>query len=132
MTTSETIIARFTVVGWDPEELPAIDGDWLDAVTMRKTYTSGLVGASIAHFVSSGSDETGRGYLAAERIAGTLTDGRRGEFTVHHGGTQGPGANLVFGHIIPGTGTEDFADFAGEAIISHDDGGAYFAFTLTK
>ena len=71
--TAETITARFDVTGWDPAELAGIDGDWVGAVVMRKTYTEGLVGESVAHFVSSGTEEGGRGYLAAERITGSWT-----------------------------------------------------------
>ena len=125
---SERLIARFDVTGWDPAET-GIDGDWLGAVTMRKVYTEGLVGASIAHFVSSG-DESGRGYLAAERVTGTLDDGRTGSFTVHHGALQHPSDDSAFGYIVPGTGTGDFAAFAGTARIVHDEHGPYFAFSL--
>ena len=79
-----------TTLRWDPHleiELPAltgswIDGDWVGAIVMRKTYTEGLVGESVAHFVSSGTEEGGRGYLAAERITGRLEDGRSGSLTV--------------------------------------------------
>ena len=81
---------------------------------MRKTYTAGLVGESVAHFISSG-DESGRGYLAAERVTGTLDDGRSGSFTVHHGALQHPDDDSAFGYIVPGTGTGDFAPFAGIA-----------------
>ncbi len=126
---SETITARFDVTGWDPAELSGIDGDWVGAVTMRKTYTEGLVGESVAHFVSSG-DESGRGYLAAERITGSLDDGRSGSFTVHHGALQHPDDASAFGYIVPGTGTDDFARFAGRARIVHDEAGPYFVFTL--
>lgn len=131
MTDFETIIARFDVVGWDPADLPGIDGAWVSAVTMTKTYTSGITGSSVAHFVSSG-EEGARGYLAAERITGSLGDGRHGSFTVHHGGTQFGEGGSTFGHIIPGSGTDDFASFKGEAIISHDDGGAFFTFSITE
>jgi hypothetical protein len=127
---SEQITARFEVNGWDPAELPGIDGDWVGAITMRKKYTSGLVGDSVAHFVSSG-DESGRGYLAAERVTGTLDDGRTGSFTVHHGALQHPSDDSAFGYVIGGTGTGDFAGFAGQARIVHDDDGAYFVFELT-
>ena len=126
-----TIIARFDVVGWDPAELPGIEGDWVGGVTMKKTYTSGITGSSVAHFLSSG-EEGARGYLAAERITGSLGDGRHGAFTVHHGGIQSGEGGSTFGHIIPGSGTDDFAGFAGGAIISHDDGGAFFTFSLTR
>lgn len=129
MTEHEIINARFDVTGWDPAALPGIDGDWVGAVTMRKTYTDALVGESVAHFVSSGTEES-RGYLAAERITGELPDGRRGSFTVHHGALQHPGDDSAFGYIVPGTGTGDFAAFAGTARILHDENGPYFVFTI--
>jgi hypothetical protein len=129
MTDTETITARFSVTGWEPAELNGIDGDWVGAVMMRKSYTSGLVGESVAHFVSSGTEES-RGYLAAERITGSLDDGRTGSFTVHHGALQHPSDDSAFGWIIPGTGTGDFAGFGGDARIVHDDEGPFFVFTL--
>jgi hypothetical protein len=129
MTDTEIITARFDVTGWDPAELAGLDGDWVGAIVMRKTYTDGLTGESVAHFVSSGTEES-RGYLAAERITGTLDDGRTGSFTVHHGALQHPSDDSAFGYIIPGTGTGDFAGFAGQARILHDDDGPYFVFTL--
>ena len=130
MENQTTFTARFDVTGWDPEELTGIPGDWLGAVVMRKTYSEGLVGESIAHFVSSGTEESGRGYLAAERITGTLTDGRSGSFTVHHGALQHPDDPSAFGYIVPGTGTGGFEGFSGAARIRHDDRGAYFVFEL--
>jgi hypothetical protein len=131
---SEILTARFTVSGWEPAVVPGIDvsgpdGEWVGVVTMRKQYIAGLVGESVAHFVSSG-DEAGRGYLAAERITGTLDDGRTGSFTVHHGALQHPSDDSAFGYIIGGTGTADFAGFTGQAKIIHDDDGPYFEFTL--
>jgi uncharacterized protein DUF3224 len=130
MSTTETITARFEVTGWDPSDLPDLGGDWVGAITMRKRYTDGLVGESIAHFVSSGDEATGRGYLAAERVTGTLDDGRSGSFTVHHGALQHPDDPSAFGYIVPGTGTGDFATFAGPASIVHDEQGPCFVFTL--
>ena len=128
--TTETITARFDVTGWEPAPLPGIEGDWVGAIVMRKTYTDGLVGESVAHFVSSGTEEDGRGYLAAERITGRLDDGREGSITVHHGALQHPDDPSAFGYIVPGTGTDDFAAFAGTARIRHDDRGAFFEFEL--
>jgi hypothetical protein len=128
--TAETITARFDVTGWDPAELAGIDGDWVGAIVMRKTYTEGLVGESVAHFISSGTEEGGRGYLAAERITGRLDDGRTGSLTVHHGALQHPDDASAFGHIIPGTGTGDFTGFRGLAHIEHDERGAFFVFEL--
>jgi hypothetical protein len=120
--TGETITARFEISAWDPIELPGIEGDWIGVVLMRKKYTEGLVGESVAPFISSG-DEASRGYLAAERITGTLDDGRSGSFTVHHGALQHPSDDSAFGYIVPGTGTGDFAAFAGTTRILHDERG---------
>jgi len=130
MDTTETITARFEVTGWDPEPLAGLDGDWVGAIVMRKRYTEGLVGESVAHFVSSGTEEGGRGYLAAERVTGALPDGRSGSFTVHHGALQHPDDPSAFGYIVPGTGTGDFAAFHGEARILHDERGPFFVLTL--
>src|SRR5580704_4612681 len=104
------LIARFAVTEFEPTNLHGIDDDWVGAVTMRKEYTSGIVGTSIAHFVSSG-EEGSRGYLAVERITGELADGRGGAFTVHHGALDHPTDDSSFGYIIPGTGTGDFESF---------------------
>ncbi|MFF2052410.1 DUF3224 domain-containing protein [Leifsonia sp. NPDC058194] len=130
MDTTETITARFEVTGWDPEPLAGLDGDWVGAIVMRKRYTEGLVGDSIAHFVSSGTEEGGRGYLAAERVTGALPDGRSGSFTVHHGALQHPDDPSAFGYIVPGTGTGDFAGFHGAARIVHDEQGPSFVFSI--
>ena len=130
MDTTETITARFEVTGWDPEPLAGLDGDWVGAIVMRKRYTEGLVGESVAHFVSSGTEEGGRGYLAAERVTGALPDGRTGSFTVHHGALQHPDDPSAFGYIVPGTGTGDFTAFRGDARILHDERGPYFVLSL--
>jgi hypothetical protein len=130
MSTEETINARFEVTGWDARELPELAGGWVGAVTMRKVFSEGLIGESTAHFISSGDEATGRGYLAAERVTGVLDDGRSGSFTVHHGALQHPGDPSAFGYIVPGTGTGDFAMFAGPASIVHDERGQYFVFTI--
>lgn len=129
MSTGE-ITARFEVTGFEPSTIPGIEGDWVSAVIMRKTFTEGLIGTSVAHFVSSGTEEAGRGYLAAERITGALDDGRSGSFTVHHGALQHPDDPSAFGYIVPGTGTGDFVGFSGGASILHDDRGPYFVFSM--
>jgi hypothetical protein len=128
---TETLTLRFDVTGFDPAELAGIDGDWLGAVVMRKTYTEGLIGTSDAHFVSSGTEEDGRGYLAAERVTGVLDDGRHGSFTVHHGALSSPDDPSAFAYIVPGTGTEDFSGFSGSGRIVHDERGPFFVLEVS-
>jgi hypothetical protein len=123
------LIARFDVTGWAPRSIEGVDEAWAGAVEMRKSYTSGLVGESVALFVSSGTEEGQRSYLAVERITGIIDDGRSGSVTVHHGGLESS-PQTWFGHVVPGTGTGDFADWSGSARIEHDEDGAYFVFEL--
>jgi hypothetical protein len=126
----ETLTARFDVTAATPITLPGVEGDWAQGLAMHKTFTSGLTGQSDLVFLSSGEEETGRGYVAVERIVGTLDDGRSGAFTVHHGAMQTPSDSGQFGNIVPGTGTGDFAHFTGSAAIQHDNDGPFFVFSL--
>jgi hypothetical protein len=127
------LIARFNVNGWDERTLDSwgdgLEGGWVGAVEMRKEFTEGITGSSVALFVSSGETEGQRSYFAAERITGTTDDRRSGSVTVHHGGLESA-PETWFGHVIPGSGTEDWADWSGSARIEHDDTGAFFTFEL--
>lgn len=129
MIDQQTIVARFEISGWEETDLPNLSGDDAYGAKMRKTFTEGLSGSSEGLFISSGTDEGSRSYIAVERITGALTDGRTGSLTVHHGGLESS-PETWFGHIVPGTGTDDFAGLTGSARISHDETGAYFTFAL--
>ena len=125
-----TLHAHFTVNGWDERTIEGLEGGWMGAVEMRKEFTKGLVGTSVGLFASSGETEGQRSYLAAERITATTEDGRSGSVTVHHGGLESS-PEAWFGHVVPGSGTDDFAAWSGTARIEHDDdGGPYFVFEL--
>jgi hypothetical protein len=124
-----TLIARFNVNGWDERAIDGLEGGWMGAVEMRKEFTEGLTGTSVALFVSSGETEGQRSYFAAERITAATEDGRSGSVTVHHGGLESS-PETWFGHVVPGSGTDAFADWSGTARIEHDEGGAFFIFDL--
>jgi hypothetical protein len=129
MTDQQPIIARFQISGWEETDLPGLDTDTAGGAKMTKTFTAGIDGSSEGLFISTGTQEGSRSYVAIERIAGTLPDGRSGSFTVHHGGLESS-PETWFGHIVPGTGTGDLAGVAGRAAISHDEGGAFFTIEL--
>jgi hypothetical protein len=125
-----TLIARFQVDGFEPQAVSGLDGDWVGVMTFAKTFTAGIIGQATTLFMSAGSQEGSRSYVATERITGRTEDGRQGAVTVQHGGLESdPGS--WFGHIVPGTGTGDFASWAGPARIVHDDAGAFFEINLT-
>jgi len=122
------ITARFSVSGYEPSTVDGIEGDWVGALVMHKTYSGVLNGTGLLHFISSGTEEN-RGYLAAERIVATF-EGVDGEVTVHHGGLNSTDDPSAFGYVVPGTGTGAFEGWSGTARILHDDDGASFVFTL--
>jgi hypothetical protein len=123
----KTQIARFEVNGWDDRANEGHDGGWMGAVEMRKQFTAGITGSSVALFVSSGDTEGQRSYFAAERITGTTDDGRSGSVTVHHGGLESA-PETWFGYVVPGSGTDDWRDWSGSARIRHGTDGAFFEF----
>jgi Protein of unknown function (DUF3224) len=124
-----TLIARFTVDGFEPRQVPGVDGDWVGVLTFAKTFTAGITGQGTTLFMSAGTQEGSRSYVATERITGRADDGREGSVTVQHGGLESDPATW-FGHIVPGTGTGDFAGWSGPARIVHDDQGAFFEIDL--
>ncbi len=123
------MIARFKVDSAEPRQVAGLDAEWLALMTFAKTFTSGIIGQSTTLFMSAGTEEGCRSYVATERISGRTDDGREGSVTVQHGGLESD-PDSWFGHIVPGTGTGDFAGWSGSARIVHDEQGAYFEIAL--
>jgi uncharacterized protein (TIGR03086 family) len=123
------LIARFRVDGFEQRQVAGLDADWLDVLTFAKTFTAGIAGSATTVFMSAGTQEGSRSYVATERITGRTDGGTEGSVIVQHGGLESdPGT--WFGHIVPGTGTGGFAGWSGSARIVHDDQGAYFDIRL--
>jgi hypothetical protein len=109
-----TLIARFTVDGFEPRQVTGLDADWVGVLTFAKTFTAGIKGQATTLFMSAGTEEGSRSYVATERITGRTDDGREGSVTVQHGGLESD-PDTWFGHLVPGTGTGDFAGWSGQA-----------------
>jgi len=124
-----TLIARFKVDSFEPRQVAGLEADWVGLMTFAKTFTSGIVGQSTTLFMSAGTEEGSRSYVATERISGRTDEGSEGSVTVQHGGLESD-PDTWFGNIVPGTGTGGFAGWAGSARIVHDDQGAYFEIKL--
>jgi uncharacterized protein (TIGR03086 family) len=123
------LIARFRVDGYEPRQVTGLDADWVVVLTFAKTFTSGIIGQATTLFMSAGTEEGQRSYVATERINGHTDDGREGSVIVQHGGLESDPATW-FGHIVSGTGTGAFAGWSGSARIIHDDQGPYFEIRL--
>ena len=124
-----TLIARFTVDGFEPRQVAGLDADWVGLMTFAKTFTAGIIGSATTLFMAAGT-EGSRSYVATERITGRLeTGGEEGQLTAQHGGLESA-PDIWFGHIVPGTGTGPFAGWSGSARILHDGEGAFFEINL--
>ena len=96
-----TLIARFTVDSFEPRQVTGLEADWFGLLTFAKTLTAGITGHATTVFISAGTEEGSRSYVATERITGRTDDGRGGSATIQHGGPESdPGSR--FGHIVPG------------------------------
>jgi hypothetical protein len=124
-----TLIARFKVDSFEARQVSGLDEDWFGLLTFAKTFTEGITGEATTVFMSAGTQEGSRSYVATERITGQTEDGLAGSVTVQHGGLESD-PSTWFGHIVPGTGTGGFASWSGSARIRHDDQGAYFEIEL--
>jgi hypothetical protein len=131
-----TLNARFKVDGFEPRQVAGLEADWVGLLTFAKTFTAGIIGHATTLFMSAGTEEGSRSYVATERITGRLEtggeegeEGEEGELTVQHGGLESDPATW-FGHIVPGTGTGPFKEWSGSARIVHDDEGAFFEIDL--
>lgn len=128
--TQSTITASFEIEGWDEAvyDAPA-EGHTLARTTVRKRFSGPLQGTSFAELLTAGG-EGGQGYVASERVEGTL-DGRRGSFVLQHGGIADEREQRAFGSVVPGSGTGELVGLRGDGVYAHDDDGARLALTYT-
>lgn len=106
----------------------------VDRLLLEKRYHGGLAATGRGQMLGvHGAVETSGGYVAIERVDGTL-DGRRGAFALQHSGTmtKETGYSLDV-KIVPDSGTGELAGIAGTLEIIIAPGGKHsykLAYTL--
>ncbi len=82
---------------------------------------------------TGGGDDSSGGYVAIERVTGTL-HGRNGAFVLQHSGTMTRGAQQLTITVVPDSGTDQLVGLAGTmALIIADGKHSYdFEYTLGK
>jgi hypothetical protein len=124
--------AAFVIDAQQPRALDfAIDAHVnYGGMTLSKTFSGAIEGTSTVEMVytrTPGADGAfaGAGYVALERIAGTV-DGRHGSFALLHISTvlgdEPPMARYL---ISPGSGTGDLAGISGVGLITIDPDGSH-------
>jgi hypothetical protein len=73
---------------------------------------------------AAGSEKGSAGYVAIERITGTL-QGKKGSFVLQHNGMMNRGTPQLTIAIVPDSGTEELAGIAGQMKIAIAKDGAH-------
>lgn len=131
--TMETTRARGTFeVKLTPQPADAYaDGAALGRLTIDKTFAGDLQATSRGQMLTGMSGVKGSaGYVAIERVAGTLA-GRRGSFVLQHLGTMDRGAQRLIVAVVPDTGTDELTGLAGTMTIDVSGGGHAYELTYT-
>ncbi|MBD2892885.1 hypothetical protein amrb99_18050 [Actinomadura sp. RB99] len=110
-----TVEAEFEITDFDESvyDQPS-EGPKMTRVTIRKRYQGVIDGTGVAEVLTAQGD-AGGGYVASERIEGTI-DGRKGTFVIQHFGLADGDEQTSHGSIVPGSGTGDLAGISGEAM----------------
>ena len=84
-------------------------------MTIDKQFQGDLVGTSKGQMLmaSSSSVPGSAGYVAIEKVTGTL-NGRSGSFYLQHSGTMTRGAGELSIHVIPDSGTDQLTGLRGK------------------
>lgn len=107
------------------------DGAALGRMTLDKTFQGDLQGTGRGQMLTGMSSVKGSaGYVAIERVTGTLA-GRRGSFVLQHSGTMDRGAQSLAITVVPDSGTEELTGIAGTMTITVTPGQHAYAFRYT-
>jgi hypothetical protein len=98
-------------------------------MTLDKQFQGDLVGTSKGQMLmaSSSSVKGSAGYVAIEKVTGTL-NGRSGSFYLQHGGTMTRGVGELTITVIPDTGTDQLAGLRGKMDIIIEGGKHSYVF----
>jgi hypothetical protein len=115
-----------------PQELHTqIEGAPVGRLSIDKQFQGDLEGSSIGEMLSAMTDVKGSaGYVAIERVAGTL-HGKRGTFVLQHSGTMTRGVPQLSCTVVPDSGTGELTGLSGWLAINIVDGKHLYEFDYT-
>jgi hypothetical protein len=100
----------------------------LGRMSIDKQFHGDLDATSQGEMLFAGSGKDSGGYVAVERVTGTL-QGRRGAFSLQHNATMTRGEPYLNIIVVPGSGTEELAELSGTMkIIIEADGKHFYEF----
>lgn len=101
-------------------------------MTIDKQFDGDLIATSQGEMlaVTSSSVKASAGYVAMERVTGSL-QGRSGTFALQHSGTMNRGAPSLVVSVVPDSGTGDLVGLSGSMAITITDGKHFYDFDYT-
>jgi hypothetical protein len=122
---STTAKGTFVVEVRPQGEPDTVAGVSLGRMALTKTLDGDLVGTGAGQMLTALTPVPGSaGYVAVERITGTL-HGRRGSFVLQHSGSMAGGAQELSITVVPGSGTGELTGLTGRFHL-RIDGGRHF------
>ncbi|GFZ92314.1 DUF3224 domain-containing protein [Dyella caseinilytica] len=107
---------------------PGIESAQLGRHTIDKRFSGDLEATSLGEMLSAGGNVQGSaGYVAIERVTGTLHD-KRGSFVLQHTGTMNRGVPSLSISVVPDSGTEELAGISGSMQIQIEQGKHSYVF----
>jgi hypothetical protein len=109
----------------------AVDGSMLGRMSIDRAFHGDLEGTSKGEMLTAGTSVNGSaGYVAIERVTGTL-HGKRGGFALQHCGSMFRGKPQLTVSVVPDSGTDELAGIAGEFKITISGGKHSYEFEYT-
>jgi len=103
-------------------------GFGLGRMSLDKRYEGPLTASGNGEMLSfMGAVQGSAGYVAMERVEGTL-DGRSGGFTLQHSGTMTRGARALSVTVVPDSGSGDLTGLSGKLDIRIENGKHFYDF----
>jgi hypothetical protein len=111
---------------------PVVDGEaGIGRMSIDQQFHGDLEAVSKGEMLSSqGTIKGSAGYVAIERVSGTL-QGRKGSFVLQHNATMNRGTPQLNIIVLPNSGTDQLAGVAGMMTIKIDQGQHFYEFDCT-
>ena len=116
---------------FEVELVPEPSDEFIGRMSIDKQFKGDLEAESKGQMLSSSTEVEGSaGYVAMERVSGTL-HGRHGTFVLQHNGTMTRGVPELIVSVVPDSGTGDLVGLAGRMTIEIVDGTHLYGFEYT-
>jgi hypothetical protein len=110
-----------------PESAP---DDPVGRFSIAKQFHGDIDGTSVGEMLAVGNPSGSAGYVAMERVTGTVR-GKGGSFALQHTGTMDNGHPSLSIKTVPGSGTGDLTGIVGELTLEITGGKHNYVFSYT-